>query len=167
MMKYILPDQYKHPLFYQDDHIEVEIDANRSFDPYFAADLQALKHQKKPWEDIESWIVSINEEWKGLSDEMRPLFEGHAEQTFDPMVKGISLFFTLIYWTNEMHVSVSTWEEDIKQFEVSIMNPHERISFVMKRPAVYFSYIQLDEMFRELTKTSAKFAAIKKRKRGN
>ncbi|WP_404403452.1 YpoC family protein [Jeotgalibacillus malaysiensis] len=165
-MKYILPDQYKHPLFYQPDHVEVEIDDKRSFDPYFAEDLLARHHQVKPWEDIESCIGSINEEWKVLSDEMRPLFEGQAEKTFDSMVKGISLFFTLLYWTNEKHVSVSTWAEDIKHFEVSIMNPHERISFVMKRPAVYFSFIQLDEMFRELTKTSAKFAAIKKRKRG-
>lgn len=165
-MKYVLPDQYKHPLFYTADQPDVEIDDKKSFKPYFAADLHALHLDEKPWKNLESWTVTIHEEWKALSEEMRPMFEGQADKTYEPMVKGLSLFFTLLYWTNERHVSVAAWEKDIKEFEVNIMNAHERISFVMKRPAVYFSFIQLDEMFRELTKTSAKFAAIRKRKRG-
>ncbi|MDZ5711978.1 YpoC family protein [Jeotgalibacillus haloalkalitolerans] len=164
-MKYKLPDQYKHQLFYPDLD-EVEIEESNRFEPFFAADLIAMKNDQKPWEDLEHWSGLIQREWEVLADEMRPLFEGQADQTYDGMVKGLSLFFTLLYWTNEQHVSVAAWEEDIKNFEVAIMNPQERISFILKRPAVYFSFIQLDEMFRELIKTSAKFNAIKKRKRG-
>lgn len=161
-----LPEQYKHTLFYSSHTHEIEVAEDSKFDPYFAADLIALHHDEKPWEALEKWTGLIQEEWNDLSAEMRPLFEGHADQTYDSMVKGLSLFLTLLYWTNEKYVSVLTWEQDIKEFEVSIMNAQERISFVIKRPAVYFSFIQLDEMFRELMKTSAKFSAIRKRKRG-
>ncbi|AJD91269.1 hypothetical protein JMA_19520 [Jeotgalibacillus malaysiensis] len=165
-MKYALPDQYKHPLFYPSDCIEVNIQDPKGFSPYYAADLYAFHEGEKPWENLDARISAIQNEWQQLSEKVRPLFEGHPEKTYDDMIMGISLFFTLLYWTNEKHVSVVTWEKDLSGLEVSIMNAHERISFVMKRPAVYFSYIQLDEMFRELAKTSAKFAAIRKRKRG-
>ncbi|MBM7577401.1 YpoC family protein [Jeotgalibacillus terrae] len=164
-MKIIVPEQYKHPLFYRES-ADVEINETCLFEHHFGPDLFYLNQQEKPWEEIERWTKLIKLEWETLSAEMRPLFEGHADQTYDSMVKGLSLFFTLLYWSNEQHISVSSWEEDLKKFEVSIMNAHERISFVMKRPAVYFSYIQLDEMFRELNKTSAKFHAMRKRKRG-
>ncbi|TFE03053.1 YpoC family protein [Jeotgalibacillus salarius] len=165
-MKIKLPDQYKHPLFYSGDINDIELNDDDLFSPLYAADILSLNNQHKPWEEMEKWIPLILEEWQTLSEEMKPLFEGNADQTYEPMIKGISLFFTLLYWTNEKHVSAVSWETDVKDFDVSIMNAFERIPFIMKRPAVYFSYIQLDEMFKELHKTAAKHDAIKKRKRG-
>ncbi|TFE03240.1 YpoC family protein [Jeotgalibacillus sp. R-1-5s-1] len=163
MSEYSLPQPYRHPLFYSEkDQTAVR---QSDFEPYFIEDIIARAEKGAPWEEIEKWIPVIIGEWERLADEMRPLFEDRPKDTHDPMVKGLSLFFTLLFWTNEKYVNVYDWESELDHLEVKIVNPKERIHFVLKRPAVYFSFIQLDEMMTEMHKMAAKKVAMKKKSR--
>ncbi|WP_227395303.1 YpoC family protein [Jeotgalibacillus aurantiacus] len=163
MTEYELHQAYRHPLFY--DEKDQTVVRQSAFEPSFIEDMIARAEEETPWDDIEKLIPVIIGEWKRLADVMRPLFEDRPKETHDLMVKGLSLFLTLLFWTNEKYVNVYDWESELDHLEVKIVNPKERIQFVLKRPAVYFSFIQLDEMMTEMHKMAAKKVAMKKKSR--
>ncbi|MEW9500177.1 YpoC family protein [Jeotgalibacillus marinus] len=163
-----LADRYMHPLFFKEQEVELPRNGEEHalYSPLFQPDLQATYHgYNPPWESFENWLEILLNEWNLLKEELQPLFEVRSKEAEPLMVKGLSLFYMMIYWSNGRAVDLNNWETSIKELQVSFVNPVERLSFIINRPSMYFSYRQLDEIFTELHKAIAKNQMIKNRKR--
>ena len=115
-----------------------------------------------PWEYAEKHVPFLLNEWKKIDVECQNLFsERKTKQALEPMKEGIALFFTLIFWIHSQPVQLKDWEHIVNQLAIKPVNLVERLSFIVQRPALYHSFIQLSELFRELEKHYVK-SMIKK-----
>lgn len=116
----------------------------------------------KPWEYPEDYVPLVMKEWQSEKLLLEELFvRRDRKQTAEPMKKGISLFWELVYWTNGFPVELS------KGFTRDILNIHpvnleERLKFIIERPTLYHSFVQLKELISEMEKQSVKQIALKK-----
>jgi len=92
--------------------------------------------------------------------EHEKLKDGKTDQS---MIKGISLLFLMLFWVNRRPVNVAEWKGRLPELEIKPLNVEERLSFIIKKPGAYFSYIQLEELFIELNKASVKWMAMQKK----
>lgn len=115
-----------------------------------------------PWNESEKHVSHLLSEWKKIDVQCQKLFsERKTKQALDPMKEGIALFFTFLFWIHNQPVQLKEWEEKVKQLPVQPVNLVERLTFIIQRPALYHSYIQLSELFREQEKHYVK-SRIKK-----
>lgn len=110
-----------------------------------------------PWEHIEKHMSFLLNEWKKIDTDCQKLFsERKAKQALKPMKEGIALFFTLMFWIHHQPVQLHDWEQKVKEFPIKPVNLVERLTFIVERPTLYHSFIQLGELFHELEKHYAK-----------
>ena len=115
-----------------------------------------------PWDDCDNHASYLLSEWKKINEECQKLFsERKTKQALKPMKEGIALFFTFLFWIHNQPVQLKGWEEQVKKLSIQPVNLVERLTFIIQRPALYHSYIQLSELFRELEKHYVK-SRIKK-----
>lgn len=115
----------------------------------------------KPWESPEESIASLLEKWSSLNEELHVLFEKRAQKEAAPvMEKGIDLFIEFLHWSNERPVE-STSEIDFAGLKIKPVNIAERLNFIIARPTLFQSYMQLAELFIEQEKGYKKALAIK------
>ncbi|PPA71231.1 YpoC family protein [Jeotgalibacillus proteolyticus] len=165
-----LLERYRYSLFFVSPNLELSLNENNEdlFTPFFNPELQAVYHSAKPpWEHIEEWLPVLSNEWSELHKELSIRYNSTKEETFPLMKRGISVFFMMLFWSNQQPVTLLEWEKPIKGFKVVCLNPIERIAFILKQPNAYFSFLQLHEMMDELHKSSAKHIALNKRKYDN
>lgn len=119
----------------------------------------------KPWESPEESVSTLLEQWSSLNEELHILFEKRAQKEAKPvMEKGINLFIDFLHWSNERPVD-STTEIDFAGFKTKPVNIGERLNFIIARPTLFQSYLQLAELFIEQEKGFKKALAIKKLKK--
>jgi hypothetical protein len=58
---------------------------------------------------------------------------------------------------------LNEWQEEMKRFKHKPINAEERLDFVIKKPAMYHSFIQLQQLFSECHKLYYKLKAIEKK----
>lgn len=105
-------------------------------------------------------IPVLLQEWEQLQAEIRELFHQRQNQaTYEPMKQGISLLIEFIFWTNGVPVQ-GVEAESINKLKIKPVNFYERIQFLMKRPNIYPSFMQLIELFEEHEKQYSKVQAI-------
>ncbi|MDZ5473222.1 hypothetical protein SM124_16005 [Bacillus sp. 31A1R] len=117
----------------------------------------------QPWNSIEETIPCLIEEWKLLKDKVEQLFKmRNTKEVTEPMKQGIALFIQLLHWSNGLPVCLSPIQYE--QLTIKPVNVKERLEFILSRPHLYHSFIQLVELMTEMEKQWFKVVAINKAK---
>lgn len=163
-----LSERYLNPLFFNKQVIELPVNSGSDknlFHPLFNPDLQAsYRSAEKPWEDMKKWLPILVDEWSSVEKTLHSLYQTKSPEVRPLMIEGISIFFMMLYWGNGRAVDLSGWGKSINDLNITCVNVHERLSFVLKGPYSYFSFIQLREMIHELHKLLAKHLIMANKK---
>lgn len=120
--------------------------------------------ESMPWKNEEEAVIQIVQEWKPYMNELTTLFKERKNKEAKPlMIKGISLFIRLLFWSNNESTDLKNLQEKLVQFEAKPVNIVERLQFLMQRPTLYHSFIQLSELMIEQEKIYYKYLVMKKR----
>ncbi|WP_066294404.1 YpoC family protein [Bacillus sp. FJAT-29937] len=162
----LVPVELVHPFFFaKNEKIILDVEvlenlyASRPFlyETAFFSGVQAVK----PWEVQEKSIPILIEEWQKVNELLEAFFAKRERiHVLPPMKKGISLLLELVYWANGLPVVLSNLDFD--QLAIKPVNLSERLEFIMKKPSLYHSYIQLAELISEMNKQFVKQQAMKK-----
>ncbi|WP_147533755.1 YpoC family protein [Bacillus marasmi] len=121
--------------------------------------------QTEPWLEAANHIPQLLQEWNGLEIEIKELYAVRKnKEALIPMKKGIELLLTFVFWSNGLPVG-KLGEIDDDSLSIKPVNFIERVQFLMQRPNLYPSFIQLCELFSEQEKQYSKFLAIQEAKR--
>lgn len=101
-------------------------------------------------------------EWQNIKEELDILFAKRENALVKPLMdKGISLFLQFIQLANGVPVDLLNGIET-NQIAIKPVNLSDRLEFIIKKPTLYHSYIQLSELIVEMTKHYEKAIALKK-----
>lgn len=113
----------------------------------------------------ENYKESIDElllEWPKMKEEIRHSFEKRDKKSAAPLMeKGIHLFIRFLHWSNQLLAKPKS-DIDYEQLQIKPVNCRERLEFIMARPNLHHSYMQLCELMSEQEKGYQKALAIKK-----
>ncbi|WP_102274786.1 YpoC family protein [Cytobacillus massiliigabonensis] len=166
-IKLSIPDELNNPFFFSaNEEMIVEKDQLQNkvlnipflYEAAFYANIEALK----PWQFHEDFVPLIKNEWENEKNNLEQIFkERRYKDAILPMQKGVGLFFQFVYWANGQPVNFGLPLLS-KSLKVQPVNLGERIGFIIQRPALYHSFIQLNELMTEMEKQYVKYLAIKK-----
>ncbi|WP_108671160.1 YpoC family protein [Peribacillus acanthi] len=162
-----------HPFFWGEKselHLNIfeleEMDVN--YDP--TSFLYELYHSMrvveafKPWESASS-IELLLEQWQSYYKSLHASFQKRDFELLLPLMKkGIACCFSILFWTNKQPVSLKNWQAMAESFTYKPINFSERMNFILSRPKLFHSFIQLSELMDELTKIYHKSIILNKRK---
>ncbi|WNS73998.1 hypothetical protein RRV45_13845 [Bacillus sp. DTU_2020_1000418_1_SI_GHA_SEK_038] len=162
-----VPLELVHPFFFAESkELIVEEDeltymnASKPFlyEAAYFSEVQAVK----PWEIQEESIPAIMKEWQSVKELLETLFaKREIIHVLPPMKKGISLLLEFVYWGNGLPVVLSN-SLDLSKLAIKPVNISERLEFIMQRPSLYHSFIQLTELIGEMNKQYVKQQVMKK-----
>jgi hypothetical protein len=154
-----VPPELAHPFFFPGQSMDWESKFSQHFHPQlpfvhewgFYNGIQGIT----PWKEPEKYIPLILHEWKLLKEN---IVRGHAVreqlEIMDRMKKGIGLFFEFVYWSNRVPASFPL--TNLISLHAKPVNVLERLEFILDRPGLYHSFIQLSELMDEQQKQFAK-----------
>ena len=163
----LVPIQLVHPFFFaeckeltvlEDELTYMNVSKPFIYEAAYFSGVQAVK----PWETQEESIACLLNEWQTVKELLETLF-GKREiiHVLPLMKKGISLLLELVYWGNGLPVVLSNSLDESK-LAIKPVNISERLEFIMQRPTLYHSYIQLAELIGEMNKQFVKQQVLKK-----
>lgn len=164
-----VPPELKFALFFSEQSVNMDINEMKEWKkpntytvfPYDFAYYQGMEAYQ-PWKYAEKHTAYLLSEWKEIESKCQNLFsERKTKLTLEPMKEGIALFFTFIYWIHNRPVELSEWKQTVNELSIKPVNLIERLAFIVQRPGIYHSFVQLSELFRELEKHYVK-SMIKK-----
>lgn len=116
----------------------------------------------KPWEEREKCIPILMEQWEIIKEKLEDLFKKRDTKAASSLMKeGIGLFIQFLHWANGKPVALHP-EISFPDLPIKPVNVEERLSFLLSRPNVYHSYVQLVQLMVELEKGYYKDLAKKK-----
>ncbi|GMB07914.1 hypothetical protein EDD69_101227 [Thermolongibacillus altinsuensis] len=159
-----IPASFMHPLFFSKDEITVETAQpfpNMMKHVPFYYD---ITEEEQPWTNMEQSLPPLLELWKDEKETLASLFAKRDRKAArEPMIRSLAYFLSALFWLNERKVSnVCEWEKEVKALPLQPLNCLDRLAFIFARPDLYHSFIQLDELFEELTKLVYKTIAKRK-----
>jgi hypothetical protein len=166
-----VPNEFVHPLFYREGET-IETTELAPFPLmmkkfYFYYDILACKEfvENEPWKDIGQSIPAVLQLWKEKREQLDILFQNRDRKAArEPMTRAISYFMACLYWLNGTRVKgIANWEREVNTLRIKPMNCVERLQFIFAKCDLYHSFIQLGELFNELTKLYYKNLAISKK----
>lgn len=161
LIKCKIPEELKSPLFFSEEETELPPEGLQEWTiisggPYFAYELLYWNDLVgyHPWEGSQKPIVEdLLRQWAGIKGKAGLMFsERKAKEAKGLMIEGLSLFFSILFWLQHQPVNLRSWKEHLGLFDFKPVNTEERLSFILARPALYHSYVQLGELFIELEK---------------
>ncbi|MBW7649535.1 YpoC family protein [Anoxybacillus sp. ST4] len=161
----IVPHTFQHPLFFTTNFVAVPplqpFPLMMKHVPFY----YDMTQEEKPWQQKEQAIPAIFSLWEEEKKDLIPLFAARQpKQAKDAMVRGLSYFLCALCWLNGRAVNnVNGWEKEVESLLLRPLNVVDRLSFIFARPALHHSFVQLDELFIELTKLFYKQLAKQKR----
>jgi hypothetical protein len=164
MINLPIPKEINHPFFFSQNALELQKDHLQTFNSNqiflheiaFYSGLETIE----PWKNPERYFPLLLTEWGGLQEELQGFFQNREkEKTLLPMKQGIGYFLESVYWTNGVPVSLET-TIDVSMLQIKPVNASERLQFLMSKPTLYPSFIQLAELFAEHEKQYYKYLAI-------
>jgi len=161
----IVPKTFQHPLFFATDTVDIEtlqpFPMMMKHVPFY----YDMTNEEKPWQQKERALPAVFQLWEEEKRELAPLFaKRQAKQAKDGIIRGVGYFLCALYWLNERPVeNVCCWEEEVLSLPLRPLNVVDRLSFIFARPSLHHSFIQLDELFIELTKLFYKQMVQQKR----
>ncbi|WP_100333513.1 YpoC family protein [Bacillus alkalisoli] len=108
----------------------------------------------KPWESRKESVKQIILVWTVKREEISILHkQRNKEKIMKEMPSAIALYINLLFWINGQPVtSLVNLESDLEELTWKPVNIAERLSFIMNRPFLYHSFVQLSELFTEMEK---------------
>ena len=162
-----IPKELEHPFFFSNNKtIRVEPTSLTSISlrlPFlYEAAFYSNVDTFKPWENHEEFIPLLLKEWNAIKPQLEDFFSRRdIKQVEKPMKFGISLLIEFVYWTNEEPVKFSQ-PIQLGNLKVKPVNLEERLAFILARPTLHHSFIQLGELMVEMEKQYVKQLALKK-----
>lgn len=161
-----VPKQLEHSFFFSEEKVSWPQNNINIFCPEipFIHEIAyySIINSYKPWENITESIPVLLNEWDKLKKDLVKLFETRDKKnTMLPMKRGISFFIELLYWTNEKPVVLVPMIIN-PEWKYKPVNVKERFEFLLSRPNLYHSFIQLSELMAEMEKQYAKKLVIEK-----
>lgn len=149
-----VPSELIHPFFFSYNEIAVKspisfsASENFIYEIYFYNGIQTIK----PWINLESVMPILFKEWQQVKDQLNLLHHKREQKNIvQIMKKGIGLFIQFLFWSNGKPVQLT---EPLPVFEMEYqpVNVQERLEFVISRPKLFHSFIQLSELMSEQEK---------------
>jgi hypothetical protein len=163
-MEINVPKELKHPFFFPNENLDIKTDTDEKIPFFYEVLFFTGKEGLRPWEKPEENVSALLEDWTILKEEIRSLFEKRNKAFIpDLMRKGISYCIELLYWSNEQP-SVISPRIYYDKLPIKPVNIEERLEFIISRPNLFHSFMQLTELIIEQEKGFKKALAIKKRK---
>jgi len=102
--------------------------------------------------------------WKTQSETLTKLYQEKRYQETEPIMDEQSeLFLEQLFDLNDQNWSKDRQLKDVELLDHQPINCYERIDYVRANLTQYHAFIQLDALYEELAKLSAKVAILKKR----
>jgi hypothetical protein len=170
MKKLAIPAELNHPFFFSQEEILVNkpnnsfpLSENFIYELYFFNGMDTCM----PWMNPQESVPILLEEWQQLKNHLKLLFQKRKQEfILESMKKGIGLFLQLLFWSNGKPVHL---KEPIpfSQLTSKPVNVQERLDFIISRPKLFHSFIQLSELMVEQEKHYMKNVVVKKASRPN
>ena len=171
-MGYIkVPDQFVHPLFYKEG-VEIEIKEDLSLEdtsslPFIFDMLHSKQIHIKiiPWMQKAETVKAIVNLWKEKQESISSLHkERNKEQIKVETPGAIALYMNFLFWINGKPVSkLTNLDTELETLFWKPVNVTERLSFILNKPYLYHSFVQLNELFTETEKLFVKVKMKEKR----
>ena len=158
-----IPSELRDPFFFADDRLMFDETQFESCNPFFAFEIlyyNGWSEDAMPWMVQGAWVKDIIKDWKKEEEHMKALFKRRSKDISDSMRRSIGRFYMLLYWSNKRPVNLNNWQSTVERFSLKPVNVVERLTFIRDNPALYHSYIQLDQLFEEQHKQYAKYMAL-------
>lgn len=165
MKNFLIPIELSHPFFFSEKEISLdlkeptsEIGENFHYELLFYNGIESIR----PWTCPEQFLPLILDKW----DQLKTVIEEvHRQRKKDgiseAMKKGVGLFLQYLYWSNGIPVCLKELPDFIN-VKIKPVNLEERAGFIISRPGLFHSYVQLGELMIEQEKLFAKHNLIKK-----
>ncbi|WP_246942111.1 YpoC family protein [Bacillus pinisoli] len=158
-----VPKAFLHPLFFKEkSQIVIEnLGELQSFhilehSYLFLFDLLNIQgiEAYMPWEDKKRSVPLLLDAWEKYKPLLKEWFANRKRREAKPfMIKAIAFFIMAIHWTNKQPVhSLIDWKIELQRLPYQTVNCIERLEYILGAPDHYHSFIQLSELFEELTK---------------
>lgn len=123
--------------------------------PFFYESLHLLENSAlSPKENREEIIKDMFLQWKEESELLTGYFRRRDRKAaLEPMLRGLANFISITTWLNDkILTNVNDVISELDSLTLKPINLNERISFVIKQPDHYHSFIQLSGLYTELEK---------------
>lgn len=165
--KLLITLELAHPFFFSQQEIVVE-NPKKPFDlrENFLYELFYYNGIRidRPWINPEETIPILLIEWQKVKDQLHSLHHNREHNNIAQiMKKGIGLFLQLLFWSNGHPVQLK--DPSFSQMDFKPVNVQERLEFIISRPKLYHSFVQLTELINEQEKQYVKKNILKKASR--
>jgi hypothetical protein len=165
MKKLQIPLEIYHPFFFSEKEIciglsEQSLGIGKNF--YHELLYYNRIETERPWSSPARFLPLIQNEWGKVKPDIEDMHHQRKKAGInEAMIKGIGLFLQYLYWSNGKPVNI----KDLPVFaniRIKPVNLEERVGFIVARPGLYQSYVQLCELMIEQEKHFAKHNMINK-----
>ncbi|NHM29159.1 YpoC family protein [Neobacillus terrae] len=164
-IKIKIPDKLTNPFFFPEKEIVIKVspsgfDLNENFIYDILFFLGEERH--RPWEHLNEALPILRKEWEKIKITLEELHTRRDKSnTLPAMKKGIGVFLQFLFWSNEKPVILKS-PIPFDSLVYKPVNVEERLGFIISRPGLFHSFIQLGELMEEQKKQNA-IRAIKKK----
>ncbi|WP_053366927.1 YpoC family protein [Bacillus sp. FJAT-27245] len=144
-----VPSSLDHPYFKQLIERPTAITADVTLFLHEIAHYSDGGGNQRPWEKPGQSVPMLYDAWGCLREEISLAFKKRDKALIESsMRKGVGLFLHVLFWSNGQPVSLACLP-DICGLFVKPVNCGDRIQFLMDRPDLFHSFIQLGELMNE------------------
>ncbi|KSU87873.1 YpoC family protein [Priestia flexa] len=163
LAKVKVPPEFKRdPFFFAQDVISFQPPLLRHkthHQPIFIYDIVAKEEGllEAPWNSLEDCIPSLFIEWKTQEKILHEQFSLRKVTNAKEIVTEWSgRFLSALFWINGGPLQgLTALEANIQKLTYKPVNTSERVLFLLKKPGMYHSFVQLSELYTELQKQYA------------
>jgi hypothetical protein len=168
VVELLVSNELAHPFFFSQKKvlakkpaISFSLSENFIYEIFYYNKIETFK----PWSNAEEIIPVLLNEWQTVKDELNALHhERQSNKIVQSMKKGIGLFIQLLFWSNGKPVQLNE-PFSFSELDYKPVNIHERLEFIISRPKLFHSFIQLSELMIEQEKHYVKKNILKKASR--
>lgn len=147
-----------YPFFKENSEIIQYDETNRDTIPFF----KVLQNPLVLPDDLEKEISQLFLKWKKTEVQLTEVYEIRNKTEIRPkMVSMIANYLTILFWMNGKHpLNLQSIALEIDSLKKKPINCKERILFILSKPELFHSFIQLRELYIELEKQFALQCAL-------
>lgn len=163
LAKVKVPPEFKcNPFFFAQDVIVFQpplLRGETHQQPAFIYDIVAKEEEllEAPWNSLEDCIPPLFIEWKNQEKILHEQFSiRKVTNAKEVITEWSGRFLSALFWINGRSIQgLTALEADIQKLTYKPVNTSERLLFLLKKPGMYHSFVQLSELYKELQKQYA------------
>ena len=152
-----IPSEFRIKPFYDHSSEKIELsDENRLIVPFYH-EIDCVNNQRKSdklLQKADTLIIQLFDHWKANKKTISDLFRNRdKEKAKDPMISAIANMISILMWMNEeVLINLENLQAILSNLPIQPINFAERVSFLLKQPNNYHSFIQLAGLYEEIEK---------------